>query len=956
MDRETKRRMLNEFTVTSDLNRPSGQVDATGIEREIKNILKSLSDAGVVLQQTVTDLKKGTRSTTFAYPGPSGIQAAVTANIAEVVNKNGEKNPTIKISEQRRAQYLEDQERIANARAGAAYNKEVVKSGGAVSIDKSTGVTTSLIKSREAKRLRTIVDEGEIAYTAGLAGSTISQASYATPYDKAYAGISQRENMGVAEKKAKADFIRLNPHSDLAKEEAEKKSQEAKKQSAQKAQSAKGAMLGIVSTVAAVVGTSIGILTKILGGVLETAKATTKMMLDGARFNMSSTEMNKLAGIAANMQFDLKEGSPFPAIFGGIVGKYGNVHSSGFKEAIKASAPFAREDSPIMLGLINGEYTNPQQLMDAMLAVSLNATLSGRGGVKEGMSVGAAHMVNMPNVETFIGSAQGAEMYNLMMNDMIKNKTAYKGRTFTPEEAHEYYYTMGGANAAGTADVVVPSTNARGAAENRTKDLTEVGQIWEGLKSEVFTKMLDYLGQILGVVRGMLRPLLRTLDPSAAAREDAKARAMNERLVGEHTAAINTLIPKGMKYAEAEKLSNLSIKADAGDRAADAELGKLLGGRENADTWVDKNAALIKHFQMLNYVNNNKVNNDFSYGAEEIDVAMQMENDSINRFYRRKDRLKEVDEKIDRGGTTEILITDTPFMHTPGMSNDVMGMLKLQEQAKKNTDFGVQADKLITGSRLSDLYRDKNFMSLKHITPLEELLKLEQRTKDPKLPQEDKDQAFKDLAAAHADNASAVKMIKAAGGSSLEMEDIRNGKYKDAKLNNEEMRVLLSLSEISERNKNTGRSSAPEWRTLLAKENPAVIKSLVEKLRASANNQENIQDLNDILYSKAPISAVDAQAAGTKAANAELERAQREAVKLHGSTVKQDAATKEKSQGAPVGAVDGKISFAISIPGGQTVHGVATKDGVTSTITGQSNGPSIENLVFNRSLVQQPIA
>jgi hypothetical protein len=57
-----------------------------------------------------------------------------------------------------------------------------------------------------------------------------------------------------------------------------------------------------------------------------------------------------------------------------------------------------------------------------------------------------------------------------------------------------------------------------------------------------------------------------------------------------------------------------------------------------------------------------------------------------------------------------------------------------------------------------------------------------------------------------------------------------------------------------------------------------------------------------------------------------------------------------------VGAVDGKISFAISIPGGQTVHGVATKDGVTSTITGQSNGPSIENLVFNRSLVQQPIA
>jgi hypothetical protein len=200
-------------------------------------------------------------------------------------------------------------------------------------------------------------------------------------------------------------------------------------------------------------------------------------------------------------------------------------------------------------------------------------------------------------------------------------------------------------------------------------------------------------------------------------------------------------------------------------------------------------------------------------------------------------------------------------------------------------------------------------------------------------------------------------MIKAAGGSYLEMEDIRNGKYKDAKLNNEEMRVLLSLSEISERNKNTGRSSAPEWRALLAKENPAVIKSLVGKLKVSANNQENIQDLDDILYFKAPIgSAVDAQAAGTKSANAELERAQRGAVKLHGSTVKQDAATKEKSQGAPVGAVDGKISFAISIPGGQTVHGVATKDGVTSTITGQSNGPSIENLVFNRSLVQQPIA
>ncbi len=552
MDRDTARKMMTEFTADIDLTSPSGVISADKIDKYIMQALKPLLEEGKAFRRAKVNQSTGVRSVSYAYQGGAGIRNSIDAIIKDLHADLGFEGPDsapFRISEQQRKYYTQTQERILDPRTAAAIKAQAVRAGGMAQTDRSSGITTTFVPTRAASGLHAAVDSGDARYLAGASLSAPGLSGGANIHEQAYAAVARQERQFQARKNAAQNFIKANPNSELARRSAMVR----KKGNARARNLAKGAMGTAVGALVGLTATAVVALHKILGGVLETAKNTTKMMSDSARFNLSGTAMSQFKGMARGMGYADGD-DPFAAIMGVIASKVTNPGSSGFAGAISGAAPFLQGDTTKLLQFITGNASSPDKIMYEVLASTMNATMAGRGGVIKGLAPDKAMVANVAALNDILGS-QGGDMFSRLFARMKTDDTLKQDHPFTGKEIQSLMEGMflGIGGSAGTANAVVPSSLSLEAAKKGSQALTEISNIWAGMGDTIFTKMLGYLGEIAQILRTALRPYIAAIDPGWEARENAGAVKENFKQTAAAEADLKRYSPDSIEYKFAQK-------------------------------------------------------------------------------------------------------------------------------------------------------------------------------------------------------------------------------------------------------------------------------------------------------------------------------------------------------------------------------------------------------------------
>jgi len=240
MDRTTARRIFNEFTSEIDLNSPDGLLRSSDVDRYIEQALKPLIEEGRAFKRVSVNRRTGIRSTRYAYQGGRNIQDSINAILSQMPADLGydvdpatgnvrgtNRPPPMAIVSQGRHYYNETRERILDPRTAASIKAQALRAGGASITDKASGYTTTLVRaglSGETRAMRGLVNETDQRYLAGLLPSSAlaDGASPATIEERARAQVARQANIKDARRAAIEDFIRANPASQLAIEEAAK--------------------------------------------------------------------------------------------------------------------------------------------------------------------------------------------------------------------------------------------------------------------------------------------------------------------------------------------------------------------------------------------------------------------------------------------------------------------------------------------------------------------------------------------------------------------------------------------------------------------------------------------------------------------------------------------------------------------------------------------------------------
>jgi len=230
--------MFNEFSSEVDLNSPDGMLRSKDVDSYIENALKPLFEEGKAFKQVRVNRRTGARTTRYAFQGGKKIQDSVKAVLdnmhaalgydvdpatGNVMGTNAP--PPMSITNLGRHNYNETRERILDPRTAAAIKAQAQRVGGSSTTNKATGITTTLVRaglSGETRAMRQLVDDTDQKYLEGqLPSSALADgASPASVQERARAKVNRREAIRDAERQARADYIRLNPASQLAVDEA----------------------------------------------------------------------------------------------------------------------------------------------------------------------------------------------------------------------------------------------------------------------------------------------------------------------------------------------------------------------------------------------------------------------------------------------------------------------------------------------------------------------------------------------------------------------------------------------------------------------------------------------------------------------------------------------------------------------------------------------------------------
>lgn len=579
MDRSTAKRQMNEFTITSDLTDPRSFELANRIERQAAQALRAIDEAGKIFKRVAVDQATGQRTVTMAYQGNAQVrtamQQAMAIDPARYGLGEGEAMP-ISISQQRTANWQYTRERFTDPRVRAAAMEKIIRGGGTANYNKETGFVEYVAPQDVTKVVRREATLGDKRYMAGMSSASALAfgSSDAKPHEREYALLERSERKRVARVSAMKEFVRRNPKSGLAMAQRAKKASGAKALARSVSRSAFTAMVSLLATATTV-------LWKILGGVLETAKNTSKTVNDAATLNMDQKAVALYRNMGTNFNNDSEL---FTDIMKGMVSKYSNVGASQFSGSVTEAAKFLQKSTGAVLRMVAEKKNDPAGMFNELMAETLNITASGRGGLQEGLSMNDARSRNIDIVRGLWGDKY-AELFAGLSSRLVSDSILRPGATFTPDRVSEllnrYYGTGAGEGKVSMSNPVVVGDTDRNSATRALQTMNANVTVFKGIGDTLLTKLIPLVAEILTVLRNFARPLLKNIAPDWVAQEQSTAMNLNRQIRGDMltraTASAEQLRPymggyKGSAFSFGSSAAKLLRKG-----ASDPEVRSALG-------------------------------------------------------------------------------------------------------------------------------------------------------------------------------------------------------------------------------------------------------------------------------------------------------------------------------------------------------------------------------------------
>jgi hypothetical protein len=579
-----------------DINRPDGILRSSDVDKYIEKALKPLIEEGKAFKRVSVDRRTGVRSTRYSYQGGKKIQDSINAILAEMPASLGydvdpatgnvsgtTMPPPMSVTNQGRHYYNETRERILDPRTAAAIRAAALRAGGVSTTDKTSGYTTTLLRSglpSETRKMRKLVDDTNAKYLAGeLPSSALADgASPATIEERARAQVSRQANLKDAKRAAIEDYIRANPASQLAVEEALKlqrvtnreekarlleaertpgtpefqervyrvldrnearkkavdtyvkanpKSALAKKQASIRGRQNLIKSVGWLAVIVAAITKVVQVGAKIFASLLDVGSNVHKISTAGARFNMSAPEVAKLSARADVMR--MADPEIFSKVLGGIDTSLAGPRSGeALNRFINAVAPMSAQvrgkttDEAVQLFL--NKSANPLELMQLGLDEAFTLALQGKnelgqdvvGGPQKAFSVLAKTLNSAQAGWGDILLEIGRKYYS--GNDaglQSEVKARVAGGAHWLDAIADVMYQSKKAEAA----TEVANPNERSAAEEAGEKwntlLTSMGALWDSVKIKILAATEGIHAAAEGLLRWVIGlPGVRQLVPA----------------------------------------------------------------------------------------------------------------------------------------------------------------------------------------------------------------------------------------------------------------------------------------------------------------------------------------------------------------------------------------------------------------------------------------------------------
>jgi hypothetical protein len=615
--------MYNEFNLGVDTSNPGGALRYREFENYIDKALSAFIEEGKTLKSVRMNERTGQRSVNYAYHGGKKIQDSVNAILNEMPaamgydldsagNVQGTGSPPpLSITQLGRHQYTEMRERVLDPRTLASIRAKILRSGGTSTVDKASGYTNMLIRgglSGLPRSIQHLVDDTDRKYLDGeLPSSALADgASPATIGERARAQVSRQAHIKDARRAAIEDYIKRNPRSQLAVDEAIKfqhvtnreekarilkaertpgtpefkervfrdlagreardttvaeylqknpKSRLAKAAKAAKragtARKVGGAMFiadhirrQILHNISSAVHMAVQVLTSIYKVVTSVGETIRKRNTDAMRYNLPTEEMKRLNQFAEGRTG--LDSDVFAKVFGKIIGDFSDPTSFNAR-SVEFLAPLMRQDVRHLVGFLSSEADSPDTTAYAILDSVMRATREGYGAGISGMSPDRAYMINYGKLLEYNESL--AALFERWVKDLDKYGGLYgDGAIHTSFDA----YTRDARFAAATQPTGLTTPATEIGAEDTVDQWEELKAIWLGLKNDIFANILSKLSDAVMYLRNMSRMVMGKFAPEYAEAEERAAIASNQEIRNRVVYDLALMEPYAKEYAAAQ--------------------------------------------------------------------------------------------------------------------------------------------------------------------------------------------------------------------------------------------------------------------------------------------------------------------------------------------------------------------------------------------------------------------
>jgi hypothetical protein len=403
---------------------------------------------------------------------------------------------------------------------------------------------------------------------------------FRTPFEQEYLKISQHELNTRMREKAEIAYAKKYPNSAIAKKLAAEDA--ASKESllpgggdgagGGAAKLAASVALSTLKTVISLLGAGLVVSGKILSGVLETAKGTTKMAMDSAKYNLTTPEFATMTAIARGMRLDKVGYDPFSQAMGTLLDSFAHVDSAGFESALKEVGKFYQSGDDVrkFVNMAAGGAGNAKDLLMETLAGAINVTSRGRGGIMTRQSIEEAAADNLL-VARRIGGTGTEMLLNAIFAHMRDNGGISANQNWTGAELYKWLVNTFSTKVVKQGDVGQQSSNEAG------KKITEGGAFFESVKDLAFNKLLGLVEQIVVMLKNFLRPIMAKIDPMQEVLNNNRYVQENLKRQAELTATVGLYrpnTPRGVDNSTFERRLSDTVKY-----ISENESGMVAGGR-----------------------------------------------------------------------------------------------------------------------------------------------------------------------------------------------------------------------------------------------------------------------------------------------------------------------------------------------------------------------------------------